>query len=297
MKKAVCILNAYKILPGLEHFYLRMKEELAKRDYLLTSIQNSEVLTYLSESGDIICNLDPSTQFVLYLDKDAYISHGLEISGFRLFNSATSIELCDDKMKTYMALEGKGIQIPKTIPGPLTYSQSITSVFVERVASLLSFPLVAKLTYGSMGNSVHLIANKEELYRFEEENRYMLRLYQEWIHEEVGVDYRLLVIGGKCVAAMQRKNTHDFRSNLAQGGIGSAFTPPPSYKEVAEKAAAILHLDYCGVDLLKGKDDKPILCEVNSNAFMQGIEKATGINVASIYADTILETLKKEQCK
>ena len=60
---------------------------------------------------------------------------------------------------------------------------------------------------------------------------------------------------------------------------------------LAGKAAQILKLDYCGVDLLKGKDGEPILCEVNSNAFLKGIEEVTGINIAYLYAKHIDDTL------
>ena len=290
MKKATCILNAYKVLPGLENFYLRMREELLPLSYELEAHRNKELLTYLG-SEERITTLDIGNAFVLYLDKDHYVSHGLEKAGFRLFDSASSIETCDDKAKTYLALEGTGIRIPKTITGPLTYSENIQEDFPSRVVEELGLPLIAKLSFGSMGNSVFLLSTLDEVIRFERENRYMLRLYQEWIRKEPGVDYRLIVIGGKCVAAMRRENPNDFRSNLAQGGHGSAIEPEPAFVSVAEKAAKAIGLDYCGVDLLRGEDGGPLLCEVNSNAFLQGIEKATSVNVARIYARHIVATL------
>ena len=290
MKKATCILNAYKVLPGLENFYLRMREELLPLSYELEAHRNKELLTYLG-SEERITTLDIGNAFVLYLDKDHYVSHGLEKAGFRLFDSASSIETCDDKAKTYLALEGTGIHIPKTITGPLTYSENIQEDFPSRVVEELGLPLIAKLSFGSMGNSVFLLSTLDEVIRFERENRYMLRLYQEWIRKEPGVDYRLIVIGGKCVAAMRRENPNDFRSNLAQGGHGSAIEPEPAFVSVAEKAAKAIGLDYCGVDLLRGEDGGPLLCEVNSNAFLQGIEKATSVNVARIYARHIVATL------
>lgn len=290
MRKAACVLNAYKVLPGLENFYQRMKEELLPLGYELEAHRNKELLTYLGRDRRVTA-LDTENAFILYLDKDHYVSHGLEKAGFRLFDTASSIEICDDKAKTYLALEGTGIRIPKTITGPLTYSEAIQEDFPRRVVEELGLPLVAKLAYGSMGNSVFLLNTLQEVVRFERENRYMLRLYQEWIQKEPGIDYRLIVIGGKCVAAMRRENPHDFRSNLAQGGRGIAIQPEPAFVEVAEKAAKTIGLDYCGVDLLRGEDGGPFLCEVNSNAFLQGIEKATSVNVALIYARHIAESL------
>ncbi len=290
MRKAACVLNAYKVLPGLENFYFRMKEELLAFGYELEAHRNKELLTYLGREARIT-SLGKENAFVLYLDKDHYVSHGLEKAGFRLFDSASSIEICDDKAKTYLAIEGTGIRIPKTITGPLTYSENIQDDFPRRVVEELGLPLVAKLSYGSMGNSVFLLSTSEEVARFEMENRYMLRLYQEWVRKEPGIDYRLIVIGGKCVAAMRRENPDDFRSNLAQGGHGIAIEPEPSFVEVAEKAAKAIGLNYCGVDLLRGEDGGPLLCEVNSNAFLQGIEKATSVNVAGIYARHIAKEL------
>ena len=92
---------------------------------------------------------------------------------------------------------------------------------------------------------------------------------------------------------MKRSNDNgDFRSNVAQGGHGEPVELPASFIETAEKAAKILNLDYCGVDLLDDKDGNPILCEVNSNAFLQEIERITGKNIAGIYAKHIVESLR-----
>ena len=117
-------------------------------------------------------------------------------------------------------------------------------------------------------------------------------MYQEFISSSFGFDYRLILIGGKFVAGMRRHNENgDFRSNIAQGGKGEKMEIPLPYIRLAEKAAQILKLDYCGVDLLKGKDGEPILCEVNSNAFLKWIEEVTGINIAYVYARYIVDSL------
>ena len=109
------------------------------------------------------------------------------------------------------------------------------------------------------------------------------------------MDVRVIVIGGHTVAAMERRNDGDFRSNVAQGGSGEKIDLLEEFRIVAESCAEILGLDYCGVDLLYGKDGEPIVCEVNSNAFFSGIEKATGVNVAKAYAEHIINNLSKKQ--
>ena len=87
---------------------------------------------------------------------------------------------------------------------------------------------------------------------------------------------------------MQRKSETDFRSNVELGGEGKIVDVPKEFIEVAENTAKVLNLDYCGIDLLYGKDCEPIVCEVNSNAFFGGIERVTGKNVAKAYAEYLL---------
>jgi gamma-F420-2:alpha-L-glutamate ligase len=292
-KKGICILNAYDILPGAEHFYERMKDELARLSISLDKKTNAEIFTYLDSTGKLSGEkLD--ADFVLYLDKDLYASYGLEKRGYRLFNNAKAIELCDDKMRTHMALAGQGIAMPKTISGPLNYSLNASPEFVANVEKELAFPLVAKENFGSLGARVYLLEDHQALVDFENAHRYAPRLYQQFIASSKGMDYRIIVVGGKLVAGMKRVNLQgDFRSNVALGGVGQAVKIPAEFIQTAEKAASILGLDYCGVDVLIGPKGEPILCEVNSNAFIEGIEKVTGINVAQAYAKHIQKAIER----
>ena len=116
-------------------------------------------------------------------------------------------------------------------------------------------------------------------------------LYQQFIGKG-GEDYRVIVIGGKAVAAMKRKNDCDFRSNIEQGGVGINAEITSGLRFVAERAANALGLDYAGVDILSDGEEL-YLCEVNSNAFFSGIERATGINVAALYAEHIVKNIGK----
>lgn len=292
MKKALCLFNAYVQQEGPKYTYERMKEEFAKLGVVLEWKTNSEILSYLDQNGSF-CGLDLSAYaFCLYLDKDKYISYLLEKRGLRLFNSAESIRLCDDKMLTYLFLANHGIRMPKSVTAPLNYSHQFDPTFLKNVEKELSFPFVAKENYGSLGNGVYLIQNESELISFEKKFQNEAHLYQEFIESSYGFDYRLILIGGKFVTGYRRHNLNgDFRSNIAQGGIGEKAEIPESYQKFAEKIALLLHLDYCGVDLLTGKDGEPVLCEVNSNAFMAGSEKTTGVNVAKAYAEHILQSL------
>lgn len=295
MKKALCILNGYVQQEGPLHFFNRMREELVKFDIELEAKTNLEICTYINEKGRISSSLK-NYEFCLYLDKDTYIARMLELEGIRLFNSMHAIFLCDDKMITHISLANNGIKMPLTISAPLNYSNSENDKFIESVHEKLNFPLIAKRNYGSLGNGVFLIHNLDELKNFEHKYKSEPHLYQEFIESSFGHDYRIIIVGGKFVAGMRRENGNgDFRSNIAKGGIGIKEDIPQNYIDMAIKASKILNLDYCGVDLLQGRNNEPILCEVNSNAFIKGIEKTTGVNVAKKYAEHIIKSIKEKQ--
>ena len=290
MRKGLAIVNGYGLWPGIENFLSRMKEEFGKLGIQLDKAKTTDVLSFIQANGDIHSSSD-EYDFILFLDKDLYLSEMLQKQGYKLFNSAECIRLCDDKMLTYITLAKHGIPMPKTISVPLNYFGGNNEEFLHNVEKELQYPFIGKTCFGSMGNGVYLLRNHEEAIRFLNENSQVPTLLQEQIQSSYGIDYRLIVIGGKCVAAMERHNDSDFRSNIAQGGYGKAVTPKGSFIQLAEKAASIMGCDYCGVDLLVGADGEPVLCEVNSNAFIAGIEKVTGINVAEAYAKHILSEL------
>ncbi len=292
MRKALCLINGYAKSEATLHYYKRMKEELLAYDFDLELKTNEELLVYINKDGNIVNNIRDMYEFCLYLDKDGYISKLLELSGIKLFNSSKAIYLCDDKMLTHIFLANKGIRMPKTISAPLNYTLSSDSTFLEYVEKELPFPLVAKRNYGSLGKGVFLINNHEELLNFENTYKSEPHIYQEFIKSSFGFDYRMIIIGGKFVAGMKRYNENgDFRSNIAQGGKGKIEKIGDTYINLAEKAAKELELDYCGIDLLSGENGEPILCEVNSNAFLDGIERTTGINIAKEYAKHIIKNI------
>ena len=291
--KALIVMNGY---PNGEKFYRqsgRIQAELTALGVQTDVKRNGEITAKLLENG-VIKTTAKDYDFVLYLDKDKYLSRLLEGAGLRVFNSATSIEICDDKALTYLALRNHGVKIPETIPAPLCYTPNATpSVeFLEEVESL-GYPLVAKKSYGSFGAGVALVKNRAELEKSEREWLYIPHFYQAFVGK-VGRDIRVIVIGGKAVAGMARiAKDGEFRSNIELGGRGEKIELSPLYRETAEKVATALGLDYCGVDLLEG--ETPIVCEVNSNAFFEGLESVTGVNIAKRYAEYMLETISKKR--
>ena len=286
-KEGLILINGFSSKRGINHLTQRLKEEFSDLGVSIAVRTSGEILAAINNEGDLCTPSDLNPDFIVYLDKDCYLSSLLEDAGYSLFNDAEAIEVCDDKMKTYAYLLGQGIAMPATIPAPLNYGDSIRYDFLEEVAEILGFPMVVKTNHGSMGQGVFLIHGMDELIQKEEELKNIAHLYQQFISSSLGMDYRLILIGGKFITGMKRVNELDFRSNLAEGGHGEKVEIPPQYIEFAEKIANIIKLDYCGIDLLVGPHGEPILCEVNSNAFIEGIEKVTGFNVAKAYAEYI----------
>lgn len=283
------IINGYTTYKSSIHQAERLKKELELLNVVVDIKRSTEIVSCFN-GGDFQLDL-PNYDFIIYLDKDRYLADILERHGYRLFNNAKSIEVCDDKMITHLELSNKSIPMPRTIGAPLCYSQSVDYSYLDKVVNILDLPVVVKESYGSKGAQVYLAKTKEELIEIEKLVRYKAHLFQEFIFPG-GQDYRLIVINHKVVATMERKNDTDFRSNIAVGGIGKTVTLPESFIKVAEDASKILNLDYCGVDLLKDKNGNPLLCEVNSNAFFEEIESVTGVNVAKLYAEFIVSKVR-----
>ena len=285
-KKGLIIINGFGVAEGIQHQLKRLKEEFSNKGVPVDVRTSTDVFSYLSE-GNVKSTL-PHYDFVIYTDKDRYIAEELERAGYRLFNSSSSIVKCDDKMLTHLSLSDQGIKMPTTISSPLCYRDDGNRKYLDNVIEIIGLPMIVKENYGSLGRQVYFVTNKNELLDLENKLIHVPHIFQQFIASSKGKDYRIIVIGGKAVAYMKRENKFSYLSNLAAGGKSYVVDLPKSYLEVAEKAAKILELDYCGVDLLEGENGEPILSEVNSNAFYEGIEKTTGINVARLYVDYIL---------
>lgn len=283
MKKALILINAYTQNGHELNQPLRLKEELASLGVAAEILRNGDPA--LLENGDM------GYDFCVFFDKDRAVSHLLEGRGMRLFNSADAIETCDDKMRTYLALEGK-FPMPETIPVPLCYTpaEPVSEAFLRAAVGRLGLPLVVKENFGSLGSGVHLAKTHEELRRLAEELKLKACCLQRFIAESAGRDIRVIVVGGRALVAMKRTNAADFRSNLEHGGVGEPHPLDGDVARLAEAVAREIGLDYCGIDLLSGNDG-PLVCEVNSNAFFGGIEKVTGVNVARAYAEHICRVM------
>jgi len=287
MKKVLIVINGYGLAGGIQHQVARLQEEFKKRGVEVEIIKNTQVFAYIFE-GNIKISL-PKYAFVLYLDKDRYVAELLEKAGYKLFNNIDSIIKCDDKMLTHICLADEGVKMPSTISSTLCYTDNGNRDYLKPVIEKLGLPMIVKENYGSLGKQVYLASIYDELLAIENKLIHIPHIFQEFIECSKGKDYRIIVIGGKVVAYMKRENPNSYLSNLATGGLASKVELPKEFLDTAEKCAKILGLDYCGVDILEGPNGEPIVSEVNSNAFYEGIEKTTGVNVAGCYVDYLLK--------
>ncbi len=224
----------------------------------------------------------------VYFDKDVIPGLRLELLGIRLYNNIGSIELCDDKRRTGELLR-RDLCIPETITSPLFFSDNsdFRKTFAGRVGKKLGYPLVAKLAFGSLGQQVKLLQTEEELLNCSKDWKEKPHLFQKYVKSSKGKDVRIYVVGGNVVAAMERYNPNDFRSNIGAGGRGTKIKPPQEFEQAAVDACQLLGLDFGGVDLLYGENGEPVVCEVNSNALFNELNAVCDVNIEKHIADTV----------
>lgn len=195
-----------------------------------------------------------------------------------VFTSATSdaIIRSRDKLRSFQRLSKAGIGMPKTVF--TNYSRDIEKM----LAHVGGTPVIIKLLEGTQGLGVVLAESKNAAKSvLEAFNGLKARaLVQEYIAEARGADLRAFVVDGQVVGAMKRQAKEgEFRSNLHQGGSASVMKLNEAELKVAMKAARVLKLPVCGVDMLQSSRG-PLLLEVNSTPGLEGIESATDKNIA-----------------
>lgn len=201
-----------------------------------------------------------------------------EVMGVYPLNESVAISRSRDKLRSLQLMARKGIGLP------LTASAHGTRQAADLISMVNGPPTIIKLVEGTQGIGVVLAETATSAKSMVEAFAGLKAhfLVQEFIEESKGTDIRCLVIGGKVVAAMQRKGAKDdFRSNLHRGGGAEPIKITPKERATAVKAAKVMGLNVCGVDMLRSNRG-PVVMEVNSSPGLEGIEKATGKDVAGM---------------
>lgn len=206
----------------------------------------------------------------------AIIRH-LESLGVHTFNSSQSIETVKDKLYSHQILAKADIAFPKTMLAKYPLN-------VNLVEEQFGFPLVVKALSGSMGSGIYLSETRSnfidlmELIRSTRSN--VNFILQEFVSTSMGRDLRVIIIGGRAVACMERvAKDGDFKANFSRGGFVRCFEMTPEIKWLATETAKVFGLDIAGIDLLfDGEHFK--VCEANSSPGFEGVESCCDIDVA-----------------
>jgi len=214
----------------------------------------------------------------------AVVNH-LEMMGVPVLNAAVGIARSRDKLRCLQLLASSGLPIPRTV---MARDRSNVPRLLDEVGGL---PAVVKLLRGTQGVGVMLASTLAELQgildTFWDLGQEIV--LQEFVAESRGRDIRALVVGGRVVGAMRRKARRgEFRSNLHRGGRGKPVTLAPEFMEAAVQATRVVGLEVAGVDVLETRRG-PTVMEVNSSPGFEGLERATGLDVAGAIVERALE--------
>ncbi len=216
-----------------------------------------------------------------------------EMMGTYPLNESVAITRSRDKLRSLQILSRAGIGLP------LTGFANSTKNTKDLIKLVNGAPLVVKIIEGTQGKGIVLAETNKAAETIIDAFRQLGAnfLVQEFIKEAGGADIRCFVIGEKVVAAMMRQAAEgEFRSNLHQGGTASLVKLTPKERATAVKAAKKMGLNVAGVDLLRSSHG-PVVMEVNSSPGLEGIETATGKDVAGMIIDFIAKNAKPHKTK
>ena len=216
-----------------------------------------------------------------------------EMMGSYPLNESVAITRSRDKLRSLQILARAGIGLPLT---GFAHSTKNTKDLIQLVGGA---PLVLKLLEGTQGKGIVLAETYKAAESIIDTFRQLKAnfLVQEFIKEAGGADIRAFVVGGRVVAAMMRQAPKgEFRSNLHRGGTASVVKLTPEERRTAVQSAKKMGLNVAGVDLLRS-DRGPMVMEVNSSPGLEGIEKATGKDVASLIIQFLEDNAKQHKTR
>jgi len=229
--------------------------------------------------GEVLSQFDaviPRVGVSITFYATAVLRH-LETMGMYTLNASIAIMRSRDKFRSLQLLARKGLPMPLT---GFAQSPDDTEDLIRMVSGA---PVVIKLLEGTQGKGVILAESHQSavsiINAFKEMSANIL--VQEFIEESRGTDIRCLVIGEKVVAAMKRQAKEgEFRANVHQGGKAIKVKLTPEERALAVAAAKTLGLRVAGVDLIRSNRG-PLVLEINSSPGLEGVERASQVNVAS----------------
>lgn len=206
--------------------------------------------------------------------------HQLSERGVRVVNRARAIERSVDKSWTTGLLEGVGLRVPDTIVADRL--DGAIAAFRE-----LGGDVIVKPLFGSMGLGMLRLTDEDLAWRvFRTIERIQGVYYVQRTIPHDGSDIRAFVIGDRVAAAIER-SAPGWRTNVSRGGSARAITLSPEHEAMALAAARAIEADYAGVDLLASREGETYVLEVNGIPGWEGLQRATGLDVAGMLLDTL----------
>ena len=205
--------------------------------------------------------------------------HWIEERGIPVMNSPRAIERTVDKFYTDARLGEAGLPTPETV---------VCEGVDEAMAAVEQFgDAVIKPLFGSMGHGLVRVSDPDTAHRV---IRALVQtravFYVQRIVSREGRDVRAFVVGGRVVAAIERRAApHEWRSNVSRGGLATALDLPGPWASLACRAATAVGAEYAGVDLMPAADDTVFVLEVNGIPGWEGLQRATGVDVAGALID------------
>lgn len=201
----------------------------------------------------------------------------LDSMGVPVVNRASAIARSRDKVRCLQVLAAGQVGVPRTVMA------NDTAHIVRLVDAVGGLPCIVKLLRGTQGVGVMIATTMTEARTIVDTFTSLGQeiCLQEFIAESSGRDLRALVVGERVVGAMRRQaRAGEFRSNLHRGGEGSPVKLEEPFVSTALKAARLVGLDICGVDMLEGREG-PLVMELNSSPGFEGLERATKQDIAA----------------
>ena len=205
--------------------------------------------------------------------------HRLEDRGVRVMNSPRAIERTVDKFWTSALLEQCGLPTPDTV---------VCETNEEAFAAFRELgDVIVKPLFGSMGLGMIRVSDEEMAFRvFKTIEQIRGVYYLQRVVEHDGRDLRVFVVGGRVLAAIERRSD-GWRTNISRGGTARAVQLPDAWSALAVRAAAAVGAEYAGVDLLPARDGTVYVLEVNGIPGWRGLQEATGVDVAGAVVDQL----------
>lgn len=216
-----------------------------------------------------------------------------DMMGVPVVNASGPIARSRDKLRAMQLLAQSGIDVPRTV---MARDRKNIRQLLDEVGGL---PAIIKLIRGTQGVGVMIAQSLPEVQSILDTFSALDQdiVLQEFVSESKGRDIRALVVGDRVVGAMRRQARRgEFRSNLHRGGRGKPVELSAEWSEAAVKACQVIGLEIAGVDMLESKEG-PKIMEINSSPGFEGLEKATGIDVAGAIIEHAVAFIARQRGK